>query len=98
MSSMKPRVLNDAYARILADVEAIAQKIDGRNHETYLALWRVLKTKDAEIASMFNDFKRSTALFKLAAWYRHGLVSKRELTSFTEEAQSKLKAINETLR
>jgi len=98
MRSMKPRVLNDACARILADVEAIVQKRDGRNHETYLTLWSLLKTKDAEIASMFDDFKRSTALFKLAAWYRYGLVSKSELTSFTEETQSALKAINETLR
>ena len=90
MRSMKPRVLNDACARILADVEAVVQKRDGRNHETYLTLWGLLKKKDAEIAFMFDDFKRSTALFKLAAWYRHGLVSKSELSSFTEETQSTL--------
>jgi hypothetical protein len=98
MRSMKPRVLNDACARILADVEAIVQKRNGRNHETYRTLWGLLKTKDAEIASMFDDFKRSTALFKLAAWYRYGLVSKSELTSFTEETQSALEAINDALR
>jgi len=98
MRSMKPRVLNDACARILADVEAIVQKRDGRNHEAYLALWALLKKKDAEIASMFDDFKRSTALFKLAAWSRYGLMSESELTLFTEETQNTVKAINETLR
>jgi hypothetical protein len=95
---MEPRVLNDACARILADVQAIVQKRDGRNHEAYLALWALLKKKDAEIASMFDDFKRSTALFKLAAWYRYGLVSENELTLFTEETQNMAKAINEALR
>ena len=98
MRSIKVRVLNDACARILADVEAIVQRRDGCNHEAYLALWGLLKTKDVEIASMFDDFKRSTALFKLAAWYRYGLVSESELALFTEETQSMLKAISETLR
>jgi hypothetical protein len=98
MRSMKPRVSNDACARILPDVEAIAQKRDGRNHEAYLALWALLKKKDAEIASMFDDFKRSTAVFKLAAWYRYDLVSENEFTLFTEETQNTVKAINETLR
>jgi hypothetical protein len=98
MRSMKPRVLNDACARILADVEASVRKRDERNHEAYLGLWALLKKKDAEIASMFDDFKRSTALFKLAAWYRYGLVSDSELTLFTEETQNMVKAINQNLR
>ncbi len=97
MRSMKPRLLNDACARILADVEAIAKRRNGHNHETYLTLWRLLKAKDAEVASMFDDVKRSNAFFKLAAWYRYGLVSEAELISFTEETQSILKAINEAL-
>ncbi len=98
MRSMKDRVLKDACAGILADVESIVQKRDGRNHEAYLALWGLLKRRDAEIASMFDEFKRSTALFKLAAWDRHGLVSKSELALFTEETQDRVKAMNENLR
>ncbi len=98
MRSMKPRVLNDVCARILADVETVVQERDGDNHEVYLKLWGLLKRKDAEIASMFDDLKRSTAFFKLAAWYRNGLMSESEFTSFTEETQRLIKAINEALR
>ncbi len=95
MRSMKARVLNDACARILAGVESIVQKRDGRDHEAYLSLWALLKKEDAEIASMFDDFKRSTALFKLTAWQRYGLVSESDLALFTEETQNTVKAINE---
>ena len=95
---MKPRVLSDACARILNAVESLVQKRDGGNHEAYLALWGLLKKEDASIALMFDDFKRSTAFFKLAAWHRHGLVSERDLALFTEETQNIIKAINENAR
>lgn len=97
MRSMKDHVLNGACAKILASVESIVQKRDGRNHKVYQSLWDLLKKEDAVIASMFDDLKRSTAFFKLAAWQRNGLVSKSELALFTEETQNIVKTINENL-
>jgi len=98
MRSMKVRVLDDACARILAGAESILQKREGRNHEAYLALWDLLHKEDDKIAFMFNDLKRSTAFFKLAAWQSHGLVSESDLALFTEETQDAVKAINEYAR
>jgi len=98
LRSIKPRVLNDACARILNAVESVVQKRDGGNHEAYLALWGLLKKEDTSIAFMFDDFKRSTGLFKLAAWQRHGLVSESDLALFTEETRNIIKAINENAR
>ena len=98
MRSMKARVLDGACARILTGVESIVQKRDGRNHEAYLALWDLLHKEDRKIASMFDDFKRSTAFFKLAAWQLHGLVSENDLALFTEETLDAVKTINEIAR
>jgi hypothetical protein len=94
MRSMKVRVLDDACARILAGAESILQKREGRNHEAYLALWDLLHKEDDKIAFMFNDLKRSTAFFKLAAWQSHGLVSESDLALFTEETHDAVKVIN----
>ncbi|MGA2935920.1 MAG: hypothetical protein ABSF52_02315 [Syntrophobacteraceae bacterium] len=91
---MKVRVLDDACARILAGAESILQKREGRNHEAYLALWDLLHKEDDKIAFMFNDLKRSTAFFKLAAWQSHGLVSESDLALFTEETHDAVKVIN----
>jgi len=95
---MKARVLSDACARILNAVESVVKKRDRGNHEAYIALWDLLKKENASIAFMFDDFKRSTGLFKLAAWQRHGLVSESDLALFTEETRNIVNAINETLR
>jgi hypothetical protein len=98
LRALKTRALNDACARILDAVAQIVQNRDGREHAAYLALWELIQKEDAWIASMFDDFKRSTAVYKLAAWQRHGLVSERDLAWFTEETQAAVKAMNQKAR
>jgi hypothetical protein len=98
LRSLKTRVLNDACARILDAVAQLVQNREGREHEAYLALWELIRTQDAWIAAMFDDFKRSTAVYKLVAWQRHGLVTERELAGFTEETQATVKAMNQHAR
>ena len=98
LRSMKPRVLSEACARILDAVESVVKTREKGNHETYLAVWNLLNKEDASIAFMFDDFKRSTGFFKLAAWQRHGLVSESDLALFTEETRNIVKAINENLQ
>jgi hypothetical protein len=98
LRSLKTRALNDACARILDAVAQLVQQRDGREHEAYLALWELIRKQDEGIASLFDDFKRSTAFYKLAAWQRQGLVSENDLGMFTEETQVTVKAINQNMR
>jgi hypothetical protein len=98
LRALKTRALNDTCARILDAVAQLVQQRDGGEHEAYLALWELLQKRDAWIASLFDDFKRSTAVYKLAAWRRHGLVTERDLGLFTEETQAMVEAINQTAR
>jgi hypothetical protein len=98
LRSLKTRALNDACVRILNAVAQIVQKRDGREHEAYIELWELLQKEDNLIALMFDDFKRSTAFYKLAAWQRHGLVSESDLALFTEETQTTVKAMNPNVR
>jgi hypothetical protein len=98
LRALKTRALNDACARILDAVAQIVQNGDGREHEAYLALWELIQKEDDWIASMFDDFKRSTAVYKLAAWQWHGLVTERDLAWFTDETQATGKAMNQNAR
>jgi hypothetical protein len=98
LRALKTRALNGACARILDLVAQAVQNRDGREHEVYLALWGLIHEQDALIASMFDDFKRSTALYKLAAWHRHGLVTESDMALFTGETQATVKAINQYAR
>ncbi len=92
---LKTRALNDACARMLDAVAQLVQNREGREHEAYLALWELLHEQDELIASLFDDFKRSTALYKLAAWQRHGLVTESDLAFFTEETRAMVKAMHQ---
>jgi hypothetical protein len=98
LRALKTRAVNDACARILDAVAQLVQQREGREHEAYLALWELLQTQDAWIASLFDDFKRSTAFYKLAAWQRHGLVTASDLALFTEATQATVKAMNQNAR
>jgi len=98
LRSLKTRVLNEACSRILDAVPKILQNRNGREHEAYLELWKLLQEQDDLIALMFNDFKRSTAFYKLAAWLEHGLVSEDDLALFSEETQAIIKLINVNIR
>jgi hypothetical protein len=98
LRALKTRALNDACARMLDAVAQIVQNRDGREHEAYLELWELLQHHDAWIAAMVDDFKRSTAVDKLAAWQRHGLVSEREVAGVTEETQAAVKTMNQNAR
>jgi hypothetical protein len=93
LRSLKDRALNDACSRIFDAVEKIAKKMDGREHEAYLELWKLLKKQDDLIALMFNDFKRSTAVLKLAVWRQECLVSEGDFALFTEETREIVKKI-----
>jgi hypothetical protein len=98
LRALKTWALNDACARILDAVAQLVQNREGRDHEVYLALWELIQTQDDWIASLFDDFKRSTASYKLAAWQRHGLVTESELALFTEATQAMVQAMNQHAR
>jgi hypothetical protein len=95
LRALKTRALNDACARILDAVAQLVPNRDGREHEAYCALWGLIQTQDDVMASLFDDVKRSTALYKRAAWQRHGLVTESDLAWFTEETQATVKAMNQ---
>jgi hypothetical protein len=98
LRSLKTRALNEACSRILDAIAQILNNRDGREHEAYLELWELIQAQDDLIASMFNDFKRSTAIYRLAAWHEQGLVSESDLTLFTEETLAIMKVIKENVR
>ena len=52
-----------------------------------------MKEEDKEIALMFDDLKRSTAVFKLSVWKRNGLLSDENFEEFSEETQRRIESL-----
>lgn len=96
--SMKDEVLDRACERILAKVSKVIENEGDNAHARYLELWKTLTGEDEDIASMFNDLKRSNAITKLAKWKFHGLITDDDMKSFSEESQERVRILNESWR
>ena len=93
--AIKDELLDTACDRILEKIKDLIGNRNGENHKVYLKLWKVLKQEDHKIADMFDDPKRSNALYKTAALVRYDLIGEDMLKEFSEETQEKIKIINQ---
>jgi hypothetical protein len=73
--------------RVLAESESLHRDTTRSAHERYLALYRLFRERDKELAELFNDFRRSTALEQIAIIKGHGLLTNEEFAQFSEETQ-----------
>ena len=64
------------------------------SHQAYLQHWKLLRKEDEELSLLFDDFKRSTAVFKLAAWKSRGLLTDEDFNLFSLETKEVVDRIN----
>ena len=73
--------------RVLGEIGTIASTGATSYHDRYLKIYRLIDNRDEELASAFKDPRRSTAILQLAAINSYGLLSEKELLSFTPETR-----------
>jgi hypothetical protein len=98
LRALKTTCLNKKCERVLEEARKVINKKDNREHEAYLDLWKLLQNEDRTIALLFDDFKRSTAIFKIVGWLRYGLISNADLAIFTDETRETVARLNELER
>ena len=81
-----------ACERILAAAESIAKQRKDNEHEAFLKLWDETNRGNKLIAELFDDIRRSNAIFKLIAWRKNSLLSDAELALFSEETQEAIRS------
>lgn len=93
LRALKDEALNIACERIFYKIDNIIEARGAQSYKYYLKLWKVMKKEDKEISLMFDDLKRSTAIFKLAMWKKNGILSDDDFEELTEETQNRIDAI-----
>ena len=78
-----PIALERFCQQVLADVERTAADTQQTSHERYLALYELMRRRDKELAAVFDELRRSTAIERLAGMLSHGLVTDEELSRFS---------------
>ena len=96
--SLKENLLNYACENLFRRIEQISSSRKNREHEAYLELWNEIRKEDDAIAEMFNDLKRSNAVFKIAALRHYGVLSDEQLAQFSQETQEQVARLCEYRR
>lgn len=87
LRQLAPVALERFCGRVLREATAVANAPGKTNHKRYLELYKLMKEQDRDLASAFNDDRRSTALHKLARIYSLGLLTEDEFGAFSEETR-----------
>jgi hypothetical protein len=74
--------------RVLAESALLHRDTTRSAHERYRAIYQLFRERDKELARLFDDFRRSTALMQLAAIKARGLLTDEEFARFSEETQN----------
>jgi hypothetical protein len=93
LRSLKDATLNMACERIFIKIDKLSKERGATSHKYYLKLWKLIHSEDEKIALMFNDLKRSNAIFKLATWKNNELLSIDDFKEFTKETQDRIQSI-----
>lgn len=84
--------------RVLHEIDSIAREVRKSHHERYLAVFKMLQDRDDQLASAFNNPRRSDAFRQLACLVGLELLSDEELARFSKETIESAKAIVEIYR
>ena len=84
--------------RTLDDLGAMLRASEGSAHEQYRRAYDLLVDRDEELARVFDDFRRSTAVMQLAIMRRTELLSDDEFSVFSEQTQKVVRGVDSLRR
>src|SRR5215208_1603740 len=87
LGRLKPVALDRFCQRVLAEVARVAADSTRGSHDRYLEMSRLLRARDTEVESAFDDVRRSTALFRLARMRALRVVTDEELAEFDSDTR-----------
>jgi hypothetical protein len=80
-------------AGVLAEVERTASRSEEGSHQRYLEVYDLIRRRDKDLASVFNDPRRSRALLQLLAIVSRGLLTEEEVAGFGDETREYLESL-----
>jgi hypothetical protein len=98
LRKLGPVALDRFCRRVLDEISALAADASKSNHERYLAIYKLLRRRDEELADTFNDLKRSNAVMQLACMRFQDVVSDEELARFSPETRASVERFLEVWR
>ncbi|MFT5755800.1 MAG: hypothetical protein ACI9LM_000512 [Alteromonadaceae bacterium] len=73
---------------VFGQVDNVAKTRAGKEHQSYLDLYRLIEIEDAKIAEMFNNPTRNNVLLKIVSLKKNNVLSVDQFQLFSEETQT----------
>src|SRR6266487_3312155 len=78
--------------RVLSEIASATSAPGQDPHERYLKIFELLRDKDRELATLFDNPRRSSALGQLSMIASAGLLTEEELSRFSPETRNSISA------
>lgn len=91
---VREKALDRFCPKVLEECVGICRDETKSAHERYGALYGHMQDRNKEMAKVFDDFRRSTALLCLMLMHKHDLLTKDEIREFSDDVQRSLKEVN----
>jgi hypothetical protein len=88
--SVRVNALERFCDRVLSEVSRLAAETGQGSHQRYLAVYKLLQKQDKQLADMFDDLRRSTALLQLALMRSQDLLTDEEFARLSSEIRAKV--------
>jgi hypothetical protein len=95
---LQPLAIERFCQRVLAEVSRLGADAGRSNQERYLAVYKLLRQRDDELADAFNGPRRSTAVLQLARVRFQELLSEEEFARFSPETRAHVQSLLEFWR
>jgi len=78
---------------VFRQVDNISNLRTGKEHQSYLDLYRLIDKEDAKIAEMFNNPTRNNVRLKIVTLKKNKVLSDEQLQLFSKETQEFVNSI-----
>ncbi|KAF0219155.1 MAG: hypothetical protein FD174_2241 [Geobacteraceae bacterium] len=85
--NLHPILLDRYCQQVLQEVGGICSKAGKSSHQRYLDLYKTIERRDHEMGQLFDNPKRSNALFQIMAINSRGLFTTEEFSQFSQDLQ-----------
>lgn len=85
---LHPIALRRFCDRALEEAAAILANWEKDSQERFLALHELVRNRHRDLARLFDDYRRSTALIQLASMASYGLLTESDLARLTPEGRA----------
>ena len=80
--------------RVLSEIARASSAPSQDAHQRYLKIFELLRHKDRELAALFDNPRRSSALAQLSMIASAGLLTEEELSRFSPETRASISVLS----